>query len=113
MALKDPVTEPPPELPAVLEHMQLRSLKMPDDRSIPDLGLDKKAVKSLFKRQALIECSSFLMCASNERLKTEFRPYVSDDAWRTAMGPNEELERIHYLAGRVAAELMRATGIGP
>jgi hypothetical protein len=93
--------------------MLLRPLKLPDGKSIPDLGLDKKAVKALFQRQALIDCSSFLMCASPERLKIELLPHIGDDAWRTAMGPDEESERIHYLAGRVAAELMRATGIGP
>ncbi|HCK83928.1 MAG TPA: hypothetical protein DHW63_05250 [Hyphomonadaceae bacterium] len=111
--IQGPVTEPPPQLAAILEHMMLRPLKVPDGSSIPDLCLDKKAVKSLFQRQALLACSSFLLCASNERLKIEFRPHISDEAWRTAMGPDDELERIHYLAGRVGADMMRAAGVSP
>jgi hypothetical protein len=111
--VKGPVTEPPPELAAILGHMILRPLKVPDGSSIPDLGLDKKAAKALFPREALIACSSFLLCASDERLKVEFAPHVSDEAWRTAMGPKDELQRIHYLAGRVGADMMRAAGISP
>jgi hypothetical protein len=113
MALKGPVTEPPSELTAVLAHMLLRPLKLPDGRSIPDLGLDKKAAKTLFPRQTLLSCASFMLCASNERLNVEFRPYISEEAWRTAMGPGDERERIRYLAGRVGADMMRAAGVSP
>lgn len=113
MALKGPVTEPPPDLPAILAHMQLRPLRLPGGESRPDLGLDKKTAKTLFERQALLECASFLLCATDERLKSEFRPYISDDAWRTAMGPDDEVARTHYLAGRVGADMMRAAGVSP
>src|SRR5689334_23049792 len=109
--LRGPVTEPPPELAAILKHLVLRPLKVPDGSSIPDLGLNKNAVKELFQRQTLLACSSFLLCASDERLQVEFRPHISDEAWLTAMGPrDDELERIHYLAGRVGADMMRAAG---
>lgn len=111
--LRGPVTEPPPELPAILEHMTLHSLRVPDGSSVPDLGLNKKAAKAQFERQALLACASFLLCASAERLRTEFRPRISDEAWRTAMGPDGEVERTHYLAGRVGAEMMRAAGVSP
>jgi hypothetical protein len=93
--------------------MTLRPLKAPDGSAIPDLGLDKKVVKAEFSREVLLACSSFLLCAPGERLMTEFRPHVSDEAWRTAMGPEEDLERIHYLAGRVGADMMRAAGVSP
>lgn len=93
--------------------MTLRSFKALDGRPVSDLAVDKKAVKALFDKPTLLACASFLLCASSERLKIEFRPHIGDEAWRTAMGPNDELKRIHYLAGRVGADLMRAGGRSP
>lgn len=102
----------PPELDRVLAHMIWRTTKLPGGRTLPDLGLDKKAVKTEFKRPALLACFAFLMNASDAWLVSDFKPRL-DDAWRSAMGPDDETEKLRYLSQRVVADLMRATGIGP
>jgi len=110
--VRAPVTEAPVELAAVLEHLQWRRFKLPDGVTKPDLGLDKKALKARFSRDTLDGCSSFLMHASDEWLEADFRSRL-DDTWRTALGPADDLERLRYLSIRVAADLMRAAGVGP
>jgi hypothetical protein len=102
----------PPQLDAVLKHMTWRTAKLQDGTTFPDLGLDMKALKANFDRPVLIECCKFLVNASDSWLADDFRLRL-DDTWRVAMAPADEKERLRYLSGRVVADLMRATGIGP
>jgi hypothetical protein len=106
------VTEPPAEIDAVFDHLIWRETRMLDGSKLPDLGLDKKALKARFERRALMDCCWYLSNATDEWLANEFKPRL-DDTWRTAMGPKDDVEKLRYLSTRVVADLMRATGIGP
>jgi len=103
---------PPPDIDLVLDHALWREAKLPNGARKKDLGLDKKALKALLDRRRLMDCSAFLMNAPDTWLDQSFRQRL-DETWREAMGPEDEMQKLRYLAHRVAAELMRASGIGP
>jgi hypothetical protein len=101
---------PPAELGIMFEHVEWRRTLPPLDKL--DIGLDKKSLKQLLSRKALIECGGFLMNADDTWLLETFAVLL-DDQWRSAMGPEPELDKLRYLAARLAAETLRAAGVNP
>jgi hypothetical protein len=102
----------PSDLAILLDHLQWRRTHPRSGLDLPDLGLDKPALKQVLDRKALIECAGFLMNVSDEWLSQTFAPKLGPD-WRLAMGPKGDLEKLRYLATRVAADASRAGGINP
>jgi hypothetical protein len=100
------------DLVVVLDHLEWRRTHPRSGLDLPDLGLDKPRVKQVLDRKALIECAAFLMKVSDEWLSQTFAPKLGPD-WRLAMGPTRDLEKLRYLATRVAADASRTGGINP
>lgn len=100
------------DLAVVLDHLKWGQTRSKGIIDLPDLGLDKKALKQLLARKALIECGTFFLNLrpGDAWLTETFKPRLGPD-WRSAMGPkNNDDEMLYYLAGRVGADALRAGG---
>ena len=102
---------PPAELGIMFDNIEWRPASLPAGSDKLDIGLDRKALKQLLSRKALVECGGFLMNADDFWLMETFAPLL-DDEWRSAMG-EPEVEKLRYLAARLAAEALRAAGVNP
>ena len=102
----------PSDLAILLDHLQWRRTHPRSGLDLPDLGLDKPALKQVLDRKALIECGGFITKADDTWLIQTFEPRLGPD-WRAAMGRSDDAAKLRYLAERVAADAFRAGGMSP
>ena len=77
-----------------------------------DIGLNKADAKLARDRKTLRECAAFLLNALDSWLSEAFAPRLTDE-WRSAMGSDGTVKGWRYLAARLGADVMRASGFNP
>ena len=107
MAVHEPVG-----IPVIMNLVVWKPIKGPLIKGEWDICLNKADAKLALDRKTLRECAGFLLNAPDSWLIEAFAPKLSDE-WRSAMGSDGTVKGWRYLAARLGADVMRASGLNP